>query len=220
MKKVGVILSGCGVLDGSEIHESVLALLAIDRAGATANCLAPDMNQRQVTDHLRKTEVEESRNVLVEAARIARGSIRSLGEARAAEFDAIVIPGGYGAALNLSDAGIRGAACDVEPMVERFLLAAIRAGRPIGALCIAPLTLGRVLQKAGVRATLTIGNDPETAGAIAAMGHEHLDCPADQVVVDAQNRIVTSPAYMLATRISEVAAGAEALVRELLRLTG
>lgn len=218
MRTFGVILAGCGVFDGAEIHESVLTLLAIDRAGGRAVCLAPDIPQRQVIDHLRQEPVQETRHVLVEAARIARGAIASLSGADPREVDAVVIPGGYGAALNLSDAGLRGADCEVDPSVERYLLAAHAAGRPLGALCIAPLTLGRVLSRAGIRARLTIGHDPQSAAVVAAMGHEHVPCPPDGVVVDAQCRVVTSPAYMAATRLTEVAAGADRVIQELLRL--
>jgi enhancing lycopene biosynthesis protein 2 len=218
MKKVGVVLSGCGVFDGAEIHESVLTLLALDRAGAQAICLAPDTPQAKVTDHLRGADGAGTRNVLVEAARIARGEIRDLDGLQVEELDALILPGGFGVALNLSDFAANGASCTVHPGVERLVTGMVRAARPVGALCIAPVVLARILQKAGIRARLTIGNDPAVAAAIEAMGQLHVDCPAAGVIVDEKNRIVTSPAYMLAARISEVAAGAEALVREVLGL--
>jgi len=218
MKRVGVILAGCGVNDGSEIHEAVLTLLALDRAGAQAVCLAPDLPQAQVWDHLAAAKSGESRNVLVESARIARGRIRRLSEVRGDELDAVVIPGGFGSVLNLSDFGSQGAACRVDAGVERLLRELLDQGKPIGALCIAPGTLARVLQGAGRSARLTIGHDAETAGILEQLGQKHVDCAAGQAVVDEQNRIVTSPAYMLARSIGEVADSAEALVREVLRL--
>jgi enhancing lycopene biosynthesis protein 2 len=218
MKKVGVILSGCGVFDGAEIHESVLTLLALDQAGAQAVCLAPDAPQHQVQDHFHQRTTPESRNVLVEAARIARGEIRDLDGITAAELDALVLPGGFGAALNLSDFAVSGANCTVHPGVERLVTEMVRSHKPVGALCIAPATLARILQKAGIRARLTIGSDSETAAAIEAMGQTHVKCPVTEAVVDADNRIVTSPAYMLPARISEVAAGITAAVREVVRL--
>jgi enhancing lycopene biosynthesis protein 2 len=218
MKRVAVILSGCGVFDGAEIHESVLTLLALDREGVEAVCLAPNVAQAKVTDHLSGADVGEVRNVLVESARIARGKIGDLAQASPAEFDAVVLPGGYGAALNLSDFAVSGAGCAVQPDVARFLRGMLERRKPIGALCIAPATLARILESAGVKAKLTIGDDPGTAGAIAAMGQEHVTCGATDVVVDRENRIVTTPCYMLAGRIRDVAEGVEKAVRELLRL--
>jgi enhancing lycopene biosynthesis protein 2 len=217
MKRVGVLLSGCGVYDGAEIHEAVLTLLAIDRAGAEAVCLAPDAPQLKVVNHLSSEEAPEARNVLAESARIARGAIRDLAQVTAHDLDAIVLPGGYGAALNLSDVGAKGAAGTVHPEVGRILREMLEQRKPIGALCIAPATVARALQDLGVGARLTIGRDRATAELIESMGHRHADCAVDAVVVDEDHKIVTSPAYMLARRISEVAAGAEALVREVLR---
>lgn len=218
MKRVAVILSGCGVFDGAEIHESVLTLLALDRAGAEAVCLAPNVAQAKVTDHLRGTDGGEARNVLVESARIARGKIGDLAQASPDAFDAVILPGGYGAALNLSDFAVNGASCTVQPDVARFLRGMLAQAKPIGALCIAPATLARLLEAAGVRAKLTIGDDPGTAGAIAKMGQEHVACGATEVLVDRAHKIVTTPCYMVAGRISEVAEGAEKAVRELLQL--
>ena len=217
MKRVGVILSGCGVFDGSEIHEAVLTLLALDRAGAEAICLAPNVNQAKVTNHLTREDAPEPRNVLVESARIARGDIRDLASVAAAELDAVVLPGGYGAVVNLSDFADQGAGCQVHPEVDRLLREMLEQHKPIGALCIAPGTLARVLQGIGVSARLTIGSDESTAGALEEMGHRHVECAVDEALVDEEHKIVTSPAYMSTRRISEVAAGVEALVREILQ---
>ncbi len=217
MKRIGVVLSGCGVFDGAEIHESVLSLLAIDRAGAQAVCFAPDKPQTKVVDHLKQEDVPERRNVLTESARIARGEIQSLTAAFASDLDALILPGGFGAALNLSDFALRGASCTADPELDRLLREMLAQRKPVGALCIAPGTLARILQGAGVQARLTIGRDRDTAAALEAMGHRHVDCSAGEVVVDEDHKIVTSPAYMLARRISEVADGAEKLVAEVLR---
>jgi enhancing lycopene biosynthesis protein 2 len=217
MKKIGVILSGCGVLDGAEIHESVLVLLAIDRAGAQAVCLAPDVPQTKVTHHRTNEETAETRNVLAESARIARGDIRSLSEARASELDAVILPGGYGAALNLSNFALKGAECGVLPEVSRLLREMYEQRKPIGALCIAPVVLAKVFQGMNVPLKLTIGRDRQTAEALSRMGHEHVACAVHEVLVDEEHKVLTSPAYMMARRISEVAEGAEKLVDEILK---
>lgn len=215
--KVGVVLSGCGVYDGAEIHESVLTLLALDRAGAEAVCLAPDVAQRHVVNHLTgQPAAGESRNVLVEAARIARGAVKDLAGFDPAGLDALVLPGGFGAAKNLSDFAFAGADCSVNPEAARVLRAVHAAGKPVGAICIAPVILARLLGAEKPR--LTIGTDPGTASAIGKMGGEHVSCGGGQAVVDAEKRLVTTPAYMLDSPISEVAAGIEKLVAELLEM--
>ena len=217
MKRVGIILSGCGVFDGTEIHEAVLTLLAVDKAGARAICLAPNVDQAKVTNHLTGEDTADTRNVLVESARVARGDIRDLASVHAAELDAVVLPGGDGAVLNLSDFAGRGAGCRVHPEVDRLLREMLEQRKPIGALCIAPGTLARVLQGAGVSARLTIGTDKSTAGTLEEMGHRHVECAVNEALVDEEHKIVTSPAYMSTCRISEVAASVEALVREVLQ---
>jgi len=216
MAKVGVILSGCGVYDGAEIHESVAVLLALDKAGAEAVCAAPDVEQAHVVNHLTGKPVEEKRNVLVESARIARGKVRDLAGLRADELDAVVLPGGFGAAKNLSDFAFKGVDCSVNPEVTRLLREMRAAGKPIGALCIAPAVLARVL--GSEQPELTIGEDADTAKALESMGAKHAVCAAGDIVVDEDRKIVTTPAYMLAQRISEVAAGAEKLVGKVLQL--
>lgn len=215
--KVGVVLSGCGVYDGAEIHESVLTLLALDRAGADAVCLAPDVAQRHVVNHLTGQPAEgERRNVLVEAARIARGKVRSLADFDPASLDALVLPGGFGAAKNLCDFAFRGADCDVHPDVARVVRAVHAAGKPVGAVCIAPVILAKLL--GAEKPKLTIGTDAGTAAAIGRMGGEHVSCGGGGAVVDAERRLVTTPAYMLDSPISEVSVGIEKLVAELLAM--
>lgn len=216
MKKIGVVLSGCGVYDGSEIHEAVLALLAIDRQGCEAVCMAPDIDV-PATNHLTKADAGEKRNVLVEAARIARGNIRDIATVTAADLDAIIFPGGFGAAKNLCDFAMKGSAAAVNPGVARLLKEMAAAKKPIGAVCIAPALIATVLG-AEYSPTVTIGTDAGTAAEIEKTGSKHQACPVTEFVVDARNKLVTSPAYMLATRISEVAEGIDKCVKEVVKL--
>ncbi len=215
--KVGVLLSGCGVYDGAEIHESVLILLALDRAGAEAVCLAPDVAQKHVVNHLTgQPAADETRNVLVESARIARGKVKSLSGFDPSTLDALVLPGGFGAAKTLCDFAFRGADCEVHPDVARVIRAVHAAGKPVGAACIAPVVLAKLL--GGEQPKLTIGTDPATAAAVEKMGGQHVSCGGGRAVVDEEKRLVTTPAYMLDSPISEVFAGIEKLVAELLRM--
>lgn len=212
--RVAVVLSGCGVYDGSEIHEAVLTLLALDRRGAAYRCFAPDVAQRHVIDHLTGRETGETRNVLVESARIARGTIEPLSALRPDDFDALVLPGGFGAAKNLSSFAVDGAACSVLPEVEAAILGMRKLGRPIGALCIAPAVLAKVLGQV----ELTIGSDEATAAALEAMGARHRVTTHREVVVDREARVVTGPCYMLDATIAQVADGADAVVQAVLDL--
>lgn len=216
MKKIGVVLSGCGVYDGSEIHEAVLTLLAIDRQGCEAVCMAP-AGGFAVTNHLTGQQGGEQRDVLVEAARIARGKIRDIKEVKAAELDAVIFPGGFGAAKNLSDFAVKGAAAVVNADVARLLKEMAAAGKPIGAVCIAPVLLAAVLGRE-YSPTVTIGNDAGTAAEIVKCGAKHQECQVSGFVVDRKNKLVTSPAYMLANRISEVAEGIDKCVKEVINL--
>ena len=216
MKQVGVVLSGCGVFDGAEIHESVITLLVLDRAGAKVKIFAPDKPQMHVINHLSGEVSPESRNILTEAARIARGDIKPLSQADAAELDALIVPGGFGAAKNLSTFATQGAECSVDPELKGLVQQLYMAGKPLGFICIAPALLPRLLDQ---HVRLTIGNDPDTAEAIEAMGGEHVVCPVDDIVVDLDNKVVTTPAYMLAQSIGEAAQGIEKLVARVLELT-
>lgn len=215
MKKIGVVLSGCGVYDGSEIHEAVITLLAIARSGAQAICFAPDKSQTDVLNHLTGEKMAESRNVLVEAARIARGEIQPLAQARFEALDALVVPGGFGAAKNLSNFASEGAECVVDPSLKALAQAMHAAGKPLGFICIAPAMLPKILPPP---LRLTIGTDIDTAEIIEEMGGEHVPCPVDDIVVDEDNKVVTTPAYMVAKRIDEAAAGIEKLVARVLEL--
>lgn len=218
MAKIGVLLSGCGVFDGSEIHEAVLTLLALDRAGAEIVCLAPNVEQAHVIDHLTQKETGEKRNVLVESARIARGEVKDLKDVKAADLDGLTIPGGFGAAKNLSDFAFKGQDATVLPDVQRLLSEMVAAGKPVGAICIAPATLTKALSDK--KPEVTIGSDSGTAAAIEAMGGKHKTCTVDMIHVDEVNRIVSTPAYMLGPSIKNVAEGIEKLVAKVLELAG
>lgn len=221
MAKVAVCLSGCGVFDGSEIHEAVLTLLALDQAGAKYVCCAPNVDQPVVVNHLTRSPVPgERRNVLVESARIARGEIQDLAGVHARDVDALIFPGGLGAARNLCSFVGDGAKCTVHPEVERLVGEMIDAGKPVGAICIAPAMLARILSNRGLVAQVTIGTDPQTASEIKKMGIRHADCSSTSFVVDSAHRVVTTPAYMLAKGPAEVFEGVKGLVGEVLRLAG
>lgn len=215
--KVGVILSGCGVFDGSEIHEATLTLLSLAQRGADVVIMAPDIPQFKTVNHLVQKDVQETRNVLVESARIARGNIRPVADVKAATLDTVIMPGGYGAALNTSNFAMAGQDIQVEASVGTLLTDVYSQGKPLGAMCIAPPILAKILHDLGVRgARLTIGNDTQVAAAIEALGQEHVQCTADSCVVDREHRIVTTPAYMLAQDMAELWKGIDCAVKNLL----
>ncbi|HKL48645.1 MAG TPA: isoprenoid biosynthesis glyoxalase ElbB [Desulfuromonadales bacterium] len=217
--KVGVILSGCGVYDGSEIHEAVITLLALERAGALPVCMAPDMEQMHVVNHLTGEEMSgEKRNVLIEAARIARGDIHDIKKVQADELDALIMPGGFGAAKNLSDYAVKGADCDVNEDVARLIRSMHGAKKPIAAVCIAPVLVSSILGDEKIPHKLTIGSDEDTAKALEDMGSNHLVCPVREFVVDEENLLISSPAYMLAGNVAEAADGIERTVEALLEM--
>ena len=219
MPKVGVVLSGCGVYDGTEVHESVITLLALNRAGAEVQCMAPDMDQLHVINHLTGEEATgETRNVLVEAARIARGDIVDIATVKGGDLDALIFPGGFGAAKNLCDFAVKGADCSVNPEVLRLTKEMVSAKKPVGVICIAPALMAKVMEDAKVNVNLTIGTDEGTASTIEEMGSIHVSCAVQDFVVDRENKIVSTPAYMLANQISEAADGIEKLVQEVLSL--
>jgi enhancing lycopene biosynthesis protein 2 len=210
-RRVAFLLSGCGNMDGTEIHEGVSALIALDRAGYQVTFFAPDVKQARSIDYVTGESHPEKRNALSESARIARGDIRPLSTIRDDEYDAVVIPGGFGAALTLCSFATEGTECSVNPEVEALVRKAHADGKPIAAMCIAPVLLARCLSDV----TLTIGNDSGTASAIENMGCTHVECPADDAVSDPGKRVVTTPAYMLAGGPAEVFRGAERMVEEL-----
>ena len=219
MPKIGIVISGCGVYDGAEIHETVITMLALDRAGAEIVMMAPNIGQLHVVNHLNGEEMPmESRNVLVESARIARGNIRDLSLVASAELDALIFPGGFGVAKNLSDYAMVGANCEVNPDVLRIVAEMIEAEKPVGVICVAPAMLAKILERMGRSARLTIGTDKNTAGDIQAMGSQHIGCSVDEFVVDEENKIISTPAYMLGLQIKDVAVGIEKLVDKILTM--
>ncbi|GEA09640.1 isoprenoid biosynthesis glyoxalase ElbB [Alteromonas sp. KUL49] len=216
MKKVAVILSGCGVFDGAEIHESVFALLSIAQEGAQFSCFAPDTEQLHVVNHLTgSVEENAQRNVLVESARIARGSIQPVTECNVEEFDAIIVPGGFGVAKNLCTFALDGDKSRVNEQVLAVCKAFAVAKKPAGYACISPALAASVYGN-GVK--LTIGNDGDTANALKAMGAEHIDSIVDEVVIDASNKLVTTPAYMLAENIVDAHKSISAMVQTVLSM--
>ncbi|MCK4502188.1 MAG: isoprenoid biosynthesis glyoxalase ElbB [Desulfuromonadales bacterium] len=220
MAKVGVILAGCGVYDGSEIHEAVISLLALDRAGAEVIIMAPDTEQG-VVNHLTGEDVAGAiRNVLEESARIARGGISDIATIKATDLDALFIPGGFGVAKNLCDFAYKGPKCTTHPEVARLIREIVAAKKPLAAVCIAPALVAKVLGADNLNPQVTIGTDEETAGAVTSMGAAHVPCPVTEFVIDANNKIITSPAYMLAGSISEAAEGIEKTVAALMEMVG
>ena len=215
-KKVAVILSGCGVYDGAEIHESVITLLRLDQRGAHVQCFAPNIAQMHVINHLTGEEMNESRNVLVESARIARGEVKDVREANVEDFDALIVPGGFGAAKNLSDFAVKGAECTVQPDVLALAEAFAEASKPVGLMCISPAMAAKIY---GPGVTCTIGNDADTAAAVSKMGATHQECEVSEIVEDKARKLVSTPAYMLANSISEAASGINKMVDRVLELT-
>lgn len=216
MLRVAVVLSGCGVFDGAEIYESVLTLLRLDEKAANVQCFAPNIDQAHVVNHLTGDVVEnERRNVLVEAARLVRGDIKDIASADATDFDALIVPGGFGAAKNLSDFAFAGENLTINAQFLALAQAFRQQDKPIGLMCIAPVMTAAIL---GAGANCTIGDDAETAALITAMGAEHTACAVSDIVVDEANKLVTTPAYMLANSLSEASQGITRLVDAVLAL--
>ncbi len=207
--KAAVVLAGCGVFDGAEIQEAVMTLYAIDKAGGTYQIFAPNVKQHHVINHITGEPMSESRNVLTEAARIARGRIKALTEYKVADFDALIFPGGFGVAKNLCTYAFDGTDCSVDRVVEAAIRDTHRAGKPIGALCISPVLITRVLGDV----TVTIGDDASTAADITAMGGRHETKRHGEVSVDSKNRIVTAPCYMLDSTVSDIAHDADEMIK-------
>ncbi len=213
-KSFAVVLSGCGVYDGAEIHESVMTMLAIDQLHCTYTLFAPNVEQMHVVNHLNGQESGEKRNVLVESARIARGKIKPLNEYKPAEFDALIFPGGFGVAKNLCTFAVDGPDCKVNTDVEKAVRDTHKAGKPIGALCIAPAMISKILGNVEV----TIGQDKGTAEAIKSMGSTHKNTKHGEVAIDMQNKIVTTPCYMLDSTIKQIHEGAYNLVKAIIEM--
>ncbi|MFP4471188.1 MAG: isoprenoid biosynthesis glyoxalase ElbB [Bacteroidales bacterium] len=208
MKKFAIILAGSGVYDGAEIHEATLTMLAIMQQGGTYEIFAPDIPQHHVVNHLTGEEMNETRNVLVESARIARGNIRNLKEFDAGSFDALIIPGGFGAAKNLCNFAIKGAQCEVNPEVAQAIKDMHAAKKPIGALCISPVIIAKVLGEV----ELTVGQDEGTIEKVEEMGGQHIRTTHGDVVFDSDNYVFTTPCYMLDADILQIYEGTSNIV--------
>ena len=215
MPKVGLVLSGCGVNDGSEIHEAVITMLELDKAGAEMVLMAPNIDQLHVINHATGEEMDDSRNVLIESARISRGNIEDIAGVTSDNLDALIFPGGFGVSKNLSDYAMSGMECSVNPDVLRLSREVHNDQKPIGVICIAPAIMAKIL--AG-DTELTIGFDEQTASDIDAMGAKHVLCPVDQIVVDKDKKVVSTPAYMEAKSIKEAASVIEKLVSEIFNM--
>ena len=218
MKKIAVVLAGCGVQDGSEIHEATITLLAIQRAGHTYECFAPDKLQYEVVDHTTDETMNEDRNVLTEAARIARGDILPLDDYDPEDYDALIFPGGNGVAKNLFTFAVDGIDCDIDPLVKQVILDTYAEGHPIGAICISPLLVVKAFEDMDVSPTVTLGNVADMTAAVEALGGRHIAKAVDDICVDEANKIVTTPAYIMAKNIGEAAAGIEKLVARVIEM--
>ncbi|MBR4535274.1 MAG: isoprenoid biosynthesis glyoxalase ElbB [Bacteroidales bacterium] len=212
MKKFAVVLCGCGPMDGSEIHESVMTLLAIDRNECQYTIFAPDADQYHVMNHYTKEVMPEKRNMLVEAARIARGDIHPLTELKSADFDAVVFPGGFGAAKNLFTYAIKGTKAEVDAEVERVIKDFHASRKPIGALCISPVLMAKVLGNI----TITVGTDEKTIHDVETFGAQHINTQQTEVIADKENMVFTTPCYMLPATIADIADCAENLIETIL----
>jgi enhancing lycopene biosynthesis protein 2 len=214
MKKFAIILAGCGVYDGAEIHEAVMTMYAVMKNEAEYQLFAPDIAQNHVVNHLTGAEMPETRNVLTESARIARGNIKPLTSLDMREFDALLLPGGFGVAKNLCSFAFKGADCEVHPQVTKVIRDAVSLRKPIGALCISPVLLAKIIGDVEI----TIGNDTGTAAAIEKMGAKHTVTAHGQVVTDTRHRVFTTPCYMLNANILQIAEGADNIVKAMLKV--
>ena len=212
MKKFAIILSGCGVYDGAEIHETVATMIALRKNGTEYQCFAPNRPQHHVINHLTGSEVGEGRNILEEAARLARGNVKEITEYNPEHYDGLIFTGGFGVAKNLCNFAFKGADCEVFPDVIKAIQDTVAAKKPIGAECIAPAMMAALLDGA----TVTIGNDKGTADAIRQMGGHHVETKHDGIVYDPKYNLYTTPCYMLGTDILEIYESAEALVKSIL----
>ena len=224
--KIAVLLSGCGVYDGAEIHESVFTLLALDQAGAEYQCIAPDVDQHHVVNHTTGDEMEEKRNVLVESARIARGDIKAIKDVSADDFDGLAIPGGFGAAKNLTQWAFEGPGGAINPEVKRIINEFVMANKPVAAMCMGPTVIAKALEESGIKAKLTVGTTEEPSpydiGAVSA-GMEKAGAVAEMtsvsnIVIDGENKIVTTPCYMMEASISQIYDGVSKVVKKLVDL--
>ena len=215
MKNIAVILAGCGVYDGSEINEVVLTLLAIENEGATYQCFAPDISYHHIIDHTSGNEQDETRNVLKESARIVRGNVESLQKLDCNDFDGLIVTGGFGVAKNLSSFAFEGVGFSINELFLNIMTSFKNENKAVGYMCIAPVLLPKVYENV----KCTIGNDTETIAVITALGGNHIICDYDDIVIDEENKVVTTPAYMLASRLSDAQIGINKLVASVLKIS-
>jgi enhancing lycopene biosynthesis protein 2 len=228
MKKLhfAVLLSGCGVFDGSEIHEAVLTLLAIDESGSSYQCIAPAGNQYHVINHVDGSVQSQTRNVMEESARIARGNIKSIREIDVSEYDGLIIPGGFGAAKNLNQWAIEGADGGISEEVKEIILNFISSNKPIGAMCMGPTVVAKALQNSGISPRLTVGSihaeSPYNIAAISkgleSIGMKVVMRKKDEVEIDAEHKLVTAPCYMMESSITDIRANTQLLVKSVIAL--
>lgn len=219
-KKIAVVLAGCGVQDGTEIHESVITLLAIKKQNAEYVCFAPNTEQYHVIDHTtNEPMIHEKRNVLTESARIARGDIRALNKYDPHDFHAVIFPGGLGVAKNLFTYAIDGVECDINPLVQQVILDTMEAGKPIGAICISPVLIARALRDSNIKFKVTVGNRKELMNVVKNMGGIPVEKAVSEIYHDETNNIVSTPAYTIGKHIAEVAEGIEKLVAKIIDIS-
>lgn len=218
MAEVGVILSGCGFLDGAEIYETVLTLLHLDKAGAEVVAMAPDKNQHHVVNHIEGEETGETRNILVESSRLMRGNIKNINEVEVSELDALILPGGFGVAKNFCSFAFEGPNCSFDEEIAKMVLDVHNQGKPVGAICISPALIAKIFEKIK-SVKLTIGTDEGIANAVTSLNANHIVCEETDCVVDIENKIVTTPAYNISgVKIANVEQGISKLVSEVLSM--
>jgi len=224
--KIGILLSGCGVYDGAEIQEAVFSMLAVEESGADYQCISLNQNQHHVVNHLTGDEMNESRNMMVEAARIARGNVIDVSEVSPAILDGLIIPGGFGSAKNFSKWAFSGANGEISPEIKLLLVNFINAGKPIAALCVSPILIAKALEGSAIKTELTMGNvidkSPYTIAdfnsGIEQTGAKIQEKALDEVLVDIPNKIITAPCYMMDAKISEIKSNIDLAVKELVKL--
>ncbi|NVK28443.1 MAG: isoprenoid biosynthesis glyoxalase ElbB [Flavobacteriia bacterium] len=210
--KIAVLLHGSGVYDGTEIHEAVLTLLAIEEAGHTYSCIAPNMVQHHVVNHLNGEEMNETRNVLIESARIARGEITDVANVNIGDYDALLMPGGFGTAKNFTKWAFEGPSGEIQESIKNLVLGFVSAKKPIGALCMSPTTVAKALQGTEYHAMLTVGSTEEASPYDISAISEGLNSTGAtaemrtvrEIAIDPNLKIVTAPCYMMKASITEV----------------
>ena len=214
MKKVAVILAGCGTRDGSEINETVTLLLALDQHNIEYQAFAPDENQYEVDNHVTGQCTMEKRNMMVEAARIVRGNILPITKFNANDYDALLFPGGTGTAKNIFTYAIDGIDFKVNKEVEKAIKDIHAQGKPIGAMCIAPLMVAKVL--GNVNVTMGSGNCRQ-AKELPMIGCKHTETTHGGVAIDKENKVYSTPCFMLDATLKDVYQGAWNLVEAMIK---